>query len=190
MSNEDFIDVTFDLRDDETCKSREPDRDSKILYEYHKELWAKNLPSSEMLDIKDNTESSYLELKTDNHKFRFGSDWIINTYSHRTDLLEMKKIIESIPDSEINEFNRLAHTIGNFIIFPRSNDSNSKTINTERGNNPIICDRFDLTLECIRIHYIDPEKDNPLKEILKKYYTFFELFESFEHYCNFFFCKI
>lgn len=59
------------------------------------------------------------------------------------------------------------------------------TINGARGFHPRIADRFDLTLECIRRHYLGIEP-NPLRDVLNRYGNFFELFGDFEGYVEFF----
>lgn len=45
-------------------------------------------------------------------------------------------------------------------------------------------DRFDLTLECIRRHYLGQR--SPLGETLARYRDFFALFEDFSGYVEFF----
>jgi hypothetical protein len=49
---------------------------------------------------------------------------------------------------------------------------------------PLIKDRIDLTLECIRRYYIN--ENSPLSDTLGRYKNFFELFGNFEGYVNFF----
>ncbi len=49
-----------------------------------------------------------------------------------------------------------------------------------------IADRFDLTLECIRLHYSDPTAENPLGERLAYYADFFALFGDFDGYVRLF----
>lgn len=75
------------------------------------------------------------------------------------------------------------NTIGGKIIFPK----NIKSINTARGLNSHIRDRFDLTLECIRLYYKKSKENYPLKETLEKNCDFFDLFKSFKEYIDFFF---
>jgi hypothetical protein len=53
-----------------------------------------------------------------------------------------------------------------------------------RGFNAQIVDRFDLTLECIRLHYRG--EPSPLAAALDRYADFFALFETFEGYVEFF----
>ena len=58
------------------------------------------------------------------------------------------------------------------------------TINGARGFHPRIKDRFDLTLECIRRHYLD--EPSPLSDTLARYADFFGLFGDFAGYVDFF----
>ncbi|MDR0197188.1 MAG: hypothetical protein LBI36_03080, partial [Oscillospiraceae bacterium] len=58
------------------------------------------------------------------------------------------------------------------------------TINGIRGMHPKIRDRFDLTLECIRLWYIG--RESPLFEHLDRYGGFFRLFGNFQGYVSFF----
>ncbi|MBR3676235.1 MAG: hypothetical protein IKN71_03780, partial [Alphaproteobacteria bacterium] len=63
-------------------------------------------------------------------------------------------------------------------------------INSMRGCNSKIRDRFDLTLECIRRAYqeniFDNEEINPLLGISSEDKEFFRMFGSFENYIRFF----
>lgn len=70
------------------------------------------------------------------------------------------------------------------MVFPGNVIDGKQTINGARGFNGKIADRFDLTLECIRRHYIGG--DSPLGETLRRYADFFALFETFEGYVEFF----
>ncbi|WP_128081675.1 DUF6994 family protein [Arthrobacter sp. TB 26] len=54
-----------------------------------------------------------------------------------------------------------------------------------RGFHPRIADRPDLTLECIRRHYLG-ELPNPLAKPLARYSDFFALFKTFREYVEFF----
>ena len=70
--------------------------------------------------------------------------------------------------------------MGGMIIFPRHRNS----INQIRGTNRRICDRWDLTLECIRRYYSD--EDGPLSWCLEQDREFFDLFVDFKGYVDFF----
>ena len=58
------------------------------------------------------------------------------------------------------------------------------TNNIAGGFNRSIADRFDLTLECIRRHYVD--QASPLASTLSRYADFFALFGDFRGYVSFF----
>ncbi len=53
-----------------------------------------------------------------------------------------------------------------------------------RGFHPRIKDRFDLTVECIRRHYIN--EASPLSDTLARYADYFRLFADFGGYVKFF----
>lgn len=59
------------------------------------------------------------------------------------------------------------------------------TINQARGVTRAIADRMDLTLECVRRYYMDPEATSPLAETFGRYPEFFELFGDFRGYVEF-----
>ena len=67
------------------------------------------------------------------------------------------------------------------IIFPKHN----QRMNQNRGCNKKIRDRFDLTLECIRLFY--KGEKSPLSTTIELDKNFFDLFGSFENYVKFFF---
>ena len=79
-----------------------------------------------------------------------------------------------------------ANTIGGFVLFPRHHSS----INSMRGCNSKIRDRFDLTLECIRRAYqyrdFYREDNNSLFGLSEEDKEFFRMFGSFENYIRFF----
>jgi len=85
-----------------------------------------------------------------------------------------------LSDFEKEEFKYKVRTIGGHIIFP-AHKKNGFTINQARGVNRIICDRFDLTLECIKRFY--QNEQSPLYDTLMKYTDFFDLFDDFQRLC-------
>ena len=87
------------------------------------------------------------------------------------------------PD-EIEKFRTLGYTIGGMIIFPSTRVCKKPTINGARAFHPLIKDRIDLTLECIRRHY--SSEPSPLSDAIARYRNFFSLFESFKGYVEFF----
>lgn len=92
-------------------------------------------------------------------------------------------MIQQIPD-EVKEVFDTGSTIGAYTLFPNNRIDGKHTINQARGVNILIDDRFDLTLECIRLYYQGQE--SPLFDTFLRYKDFFNLFESFEGYYKFF----
>lgn len=176
------IDITYDLRND--SKSGNPDEDSMILYNYHKILWGKKLPNGNIFELKNNKDNIFLNYKNSDLEFNLSSDWIMNTYSHWD---RLKDVVKQVSDEDLKTFNYYAHTIGGFIIFPKDTINGLSTINVERGRNPQICDRFDLTLECIRCHYNN--ENSPLKEVLGRYGYYFKMLKDFKGFCEYFFLQ-
>ena len=74
--------------------------------------------------------------------------------------------------------------MGAMLLFPRNRVDGKPSINQERGRNPKIADRFDLTIECIRKYYAN--EDSPLAATFERYSDFFGLFNNFAGYTNFF----
>lgn len=96
----------------------------------------------------------------------------------------MQHIITQIPEVEREDALRRGHTMGGMILFPAVRVGGKQTINQARGMNANIADRFDLTLECIRRHYVGAA--SPLAHDLARYATFFSLFGGFRGYVDFF----
>ena len=112
-----------------------------------------------------------------------GSDAITNSYKGQG---KKRKLLEKIP-KEVDEFFKANCCIGSYIIFPNKRINGKATINQARGfgvTGRKIDDRFDLTLECIRLFYLG--KESPLYETLSRYKNFFDLFDDFNGYINFF----
>jgi len=174
-----IIDVTYDLRKD--TKANDPDAESKILKKYHQILWSKTLPNGNKISLSEPTDYGYLVFKYNDQDIMLSSDIIITTYIQWE---RCKYYTEKINNKIKMEFDEKAHTIGAFIVYPKSKINGLSTINMERGTNASILDRFDLTLECIRLHYL--QNENPLKDVLNRYKYFFDLFGSFRNYCQYF----
>jgi hypothetical protein len=173
------IDISFDFRTDSNGK--DPDSYSPTLRKYHRLLWSKQLPVGEYLELEE--ENSNLVYRFNMQTMKFGSDSISNSY------IGTKKIAHlanKVSPSEFEEFRDKGSTIGGYIIFPSERVGGKMTINGARGFNAKIGDRFDLTLECIRLHY--QRCENPLEGTfntpLNKF--FFSLFRDFKGYVDFF----
>ena len=173
------IDTSFDFRSDSNGK--DPDAYSPTLRSYHSFLWSKQLPIGERLEIEE--INSRLVYRFNMQTLKFGSDSISNSY------IGTKKIahlVGQIPQTEFEEFRDEGSTIGGYLIFPSEREGGRMTINGARGFNTKIADRFDLTLECIRLHYL--RLQHPLEVTFGSPINnfFFSLFIDFKSYVDFF----
>ena len=173
------IDVSFDFRTD--AGGKDPDAHSPTLRLYHRLLWSRRLPSGAAFELSDATRGVYLHHRSELGEFFLSSDSVIPTF---TLWPLLKPITEQFPEAENEAFRTIAYTIGAMMVFPGNQIERKPTINVVRGFHPSIRDRFDLTLECIRRHYLD--QPSPLSPALSRYADFFALFGDFRDYVTFF----
>lgn len=171
------LDINFDYRLDTKCG--DPDTDSQKLYAAHVALWNKELPNGEMFN---------LEVKGDNYgRLLLKNKLCMNLSSDRMcphfDGSYNNKFEGWLTDPEREELTYKVRTIGGHIVFP-AHKQNGFTINQARGVSRIICDRFDLTLECIKRFY--NKEESPLSKTITNYSDFFDLFIDFKGYIHFF----
>ena len=174
-----IIDISFDVFSD-TPSGRDPDSYSPTLRRYHSLLWSKRLPNGKQFDLNLD-KPRLLHHHSELGEFHLSSDAIGHTFRA---FKKMSHIIEEIPKEVMSDFFRLCSTIGAYMIFPSKQVNKKMTINASRGVNHKIMDRFDLTLECIRLHYLNEK--SPLSETLERYSSFFSLFVNFKGYVDFF----
>jgi len=173
------FDPTFDFRS-EVGVGEDADSASPTLRAYHKLLWSKPLPSGDPFYL-DDTTPPYLHHRSARGEFLLTSDSAIPTW---TRWVRMAQLLTEIPEAEREQFRTLAGQMGGRIVFPGRQRHGKGTVNQERGRNPQIADRLDLTLECIRLYYLG--EASPLAETLIRYGEFFALFEDFKGYTDFF----
>ncbi len=171
------IDITFDFRSD-TPEGKDPDAASPTLRRYHKLLWSKTLPGGAPFDLSDSRPGCYLYHRSGAGEFFLASDAVIPSFR------KVPHIKALIPEEEIEAFNAIGYTIGGMMVFPGNKVDGKMTINGARGFHPLVKDRFDLTLECIRRHYAG--EASPLSEPLRRHADFFMLFADFRGYVDFF----
>lgn len=162
----------------------DPDVKSAMLRRYHQALWSKQLPCGEVLSLSFGKASDYLKYKD----IRFGSDSIATSFRYKKTAALLREVMKVVDwRSFVEEHIHSTYTIGGIIIFPKHPNS----MNGQRGMNPFICDRFDLTLECIRRYYdgVTDSQDNPLGWVCKADKNFFDLFQDFKGYVDFFFLQ-
>ena len=170
------------IRLDMDAKGKDPDSYSYRLASYHQQLWSKPLPSGNGFSLTIKGKSKYCLVSTiDNIEVEYSSDRIVMTMLKWK---RMQSLLSQIPKEELESFDALANTIGSYIIFPKNQIDKKPTLNGIRGMSPKIKNRFDLTLECIRLYYSGI--DNPLNLHLLRYKSFFDLFFDFKGYVDFF----
>jgi hypothetical protein len=179
-----LIDITFDFRSDTPgygLPRVDPDASSPTLRKYHQLLWSKPLPNGAPFVLDVTTPGAYLHHLSGLGEFRWSSDAVIPTLRKK-----LARIVE-IPEEELEEFNRIGYTIGGMMIWPSNKVDGAMTINGARGFDRSIADRFDLTLECIRRHYlVEPNPTGLLSQALARYPQFFALFGDFAGFVDFF----
>jgi hypothetical protein len=169
---------TVDYRLD--SHGKDPDKFSALLKTHHQVLWSKPLPNGEMFGLVPDA-TNYLVHKSSLGEFFLSSDAISNSLRHQK---RMAHIISQVHSQELDAFQAAGATTGAVIVFPGNKVNGGLTINVARGFNARIGDRFDLTLECVRRHYLG--QTSPLEETLNRYKDFFSLFASFAGYVEFF----
>lgn len=174
-----MIDTNFNFYCD--SNGGDPDSASPTLRKYHKILWGKPLPNGNLFELHENKNGAYLYHESKLGEFFIGSDAITHSYKNHK---RKRWITEQVP-TEVSDLFDTGSTIGAYIIFPNKRIDRKHTINQVRGVNGLIDDRFDLTLECIRLFY-SGEK-SPLYDTLLRYEKFFDLFDDFMGYIHFFF---
>lgn len=172
-----IVDTRFNVYSD--AQGGDPDSTSPTLRKYHKMLWSKSLPNGKIFELSDKN-GVYLYHNSDLGEFILGSDAITHSYKNHK---RKHWLTKQIPN-EVGELFDTGSTIGAYTVFPANRIDGKHTINQARGVNSLIDDRFDLTLECIRLFYMG--QHSPLYDTLLRYKNFFDLFDSFIDYINFF----
>jgi hypothetical protein len=174
-----LIDTSFDFRTD--AGGRDPDRYSPTLRRYHRYLWSKPLPDGRPFDLDDTMPGGYLHHRSEAGEFWLASDSVMQTFTRWT---ATRPLVATFPPAEVIWFQTITYTIGGMVLFPGNKVDGMMTINAARGFTRAISDRMDLTLECIRRHYLG--LTSPLAGTLQRYRDFFALFGDFHGYVDFF----
>ena len=149
----------------------------------HQTIWGRALPDGRPISLVDRHPRGYLELQVDDSSLKLTSDSVVPTYE-RYKRAEAQRIREGIASERLDKFAAISGTIGGITLFPGYRVGTANTINMQRGCDRAVCDRMDLTLECIRLHYVG--KPSPLAETLALYPEFFSLFGDFDGYVEHF----
>jgi len=176
-------------------ENTDPDSWHKGLRESHRILWSRPLPSGESWSF----EPAHLKITeprpNEPSEWSIGSDNFATT--HANTLPSMAAAIPGYENGHLHDF----CTIGGYIVFPnglaqvRPTQAKPRkwSINQARGMERKMSDRFDLTLEAIRLYYagIIARDTNPIGDVLDAYGWFFDVFgkgaEGFQAYVDFFF---
>ncbi|MFC6045212.1 DUF6994 family protein [Nocardioides hankookensis] len=161
----------------------DPDKFNADLRESHRVLWSRPLPDGQKLELEAD-RSGYLKVVSLSERRTVGSDNFATT--HGNALPTLARAVDGFSHGHLCTF----CTIGGYIVFPnglaqqlpvRANSRARRwTVNQARGMDRRIADRFDLTLEVIRMYYagITDRAQNPIGDVLEAYGWWFELFGS------------
>jgi hypothetical protein len=176
------IDTAFDFW--QSCpRGGDPDQRCHALRLCHQIVWGRALPNGRSISLVDRHPDGYLELQFDGLALKLTSDSVVPTYK-RYKRAEAQRIREGIAPERLDQFEVISGTIGAITLFPGYRVGTANTLNMHRGRDPYVCDRMDLTLECIRLHYL--KRPNPLAKTLELYPEFFALFGDFDGYVEHF----
>ena len=166
---------TFDVNSD--AGGGDPDATSPTLRAYHQLLWSKPLPDGHLFTLED--DGTYLSHSSSKGQFLMSSDAAIPTWRYWE---RMAHLIREMPEADVESFYRVAYQLGGMMMFPRNQVDGLDSLNQAKGKHPLISDRLDLTIECIRLYYagVDDEGLNPLGPTIARYSDFFELFGTGE----------
>lgn len=173
--------VAFDHRLDSS--GNDPDKYSPTLKAQHQLLWSKALPDGTIFQLEPEPKR-YLKHESDHGVFHINSDTIFHSLRGQT---KMKHLINQIPTEQLDAFQSAGSVIGARIIFPGNRIDRRTTINQRRGMHNKINDRFDLTMECIRLQYLG--ETHPLDDVFERYSDFFKLFRDLKNFVEFFFLQ-
>jgi hypothetical protein len=174
------IDPTFNFLSD--AGGDDPDATSPTLRAFHKRLWSKPLPGGDPFELVDTRPNTYLYHASKRGEFFLSSDAAVPTWTRWVRPV-VAGIVGQMPEPERDEFNRITWQMGGIVLFPSNQIDGQTTINQERGRCAKIADRLDLTVECIRRHYLG--EPSPMTKTLERYADFFRLFDNFTGYTEF-----
>jgi hypothetical protein len=176
---------------------RDPDEVNPQLREAHRLLWSKPPRRGEVLVLSAHKWSDYLKVVSTPDGWTVGSDNFAT--AHANALRPFAEGLDGFADGHLCEF----CTVGGYIVFPNqlaqqlptSINSTARrwSVNQARGMERQISDRFDLTLEAIRLFYDGTlhRSENPIGDVLEAYGWWFDLFgkgvDGLLAYANFFF---
>ena len=131
-----------------------------------------------MFDLDDTTRGDYLHHKSDElGEFSLSSDAVVASFRYVPMVQDEPEQLRRVHAHRLHDgrHDAVAGEPG------RRQDDDQRLA---RGFNRRIRDRFDLTMECIRRHYLG--EGSPLRTVFARYADFFELFGDFRGFVEFF----
>lgn len=181
----DVFEPGFCLYDDpDLPEGKDADAKSPMLRAAHRRLWSKCAPSSGRVELADDLTMTW---PAGVRGLRLSSDTIATTHE-RYQSIRDRGLWRNLSAASQQRYDRGFYTIGAFIILP----CHERSLNQCRGTRWQIKDRFDLTLECIRLYFegVTAIERNPLGDILFSDAAFFDMFGhragGFHAYVQFF----
>lgn len=178
-------------------RDKDPDGVNPHLREAHRLLWSKAPRDGQVIGLSASRWSDYLRVTSTDDGWTLGSDNFATI--HFNALRGFADALDGAVDGHLCQL----CTIGGYIVFPNQLAQQRPTItnrtarrwsiNQDRGMDGRISDRFDLTLEAIRLFYegIVHRDENPIGDVLEAYRWWFDLFgrgaDGFLAYADFFF---
>lgn len=187
VGSEEHFTPRMDLRRD--SRGDDPLVASPTLRAYHLLLWDKPLPTGGHFSLRDESEcGDYLVHESVLDRFSLASDTCVPRWTTWSSS-GLDGLAETIPP----RYDRVAHQMGAMLLLPRNSpgEFRGSSVSHDRMTSGYIADRIDLTLECIRLHYLQRSQpsavgDNPLSSTLARWADFFELFGDFTGFVDFF----
>lgn len=177
---------------------RDPDAWQQELRESHRILWSRPLPNGAVWSFKAKPKWYLKRIGPQGDEpteWSVGSDNFATTHTNA-----LPALAAAIPRYESGHLHDFC-TIGGYIVFPNGRTQTRATkaparkwtLNQAKGCERRISDRFDLTLEAIRLYFAGSveRKKNPIGDVLDAYGWFFDCFgqgvDGFNAYVDYFF---
>lgn len=178
------------------CGDNDPDSHSDRLRYYHQRLWSHRplagRPDGRTL-VLEPSGHGLIDTGLGEAFFGFGeglflsSDRVMATWWNWSDTASL--LADEALRERVLAANLVLDNMGGIMMFPGWQIDGHQTMNQARGfgQKGRIADRMDLTLECIRLAYVDvfEWELNPLGPTIERYWEFFTLFGSFSGYVEF-----
>jgi hypothetical protein len=190
------FDLSFDYQTDyDPAKPKKPrwdaDEHSPRLRLDHELLWTKRFRSGVLFAPtapRARSRGYLIWTEPSGEQHWYGSDAITHSYTTWQLPKALADAKAGLSEEERAAYLAPPYTIGSSIIWPVKSSARP-SMNQARCFGPArrtIADRIDLTLECIRRHYLGLPSDDYLGQAIRAYAEFFDLFQGFAEFVEFF----